>query len=75
MKKTADHEDKTRVDGSMMTTGRKTARNKIKIVKIEHKPHIVVNIDPGDPSNMLYLYALDLTHASVHSVWLNDLAP
>ena len=40
---------------------------------MHHAPHTIVDIDPGDSSNIENLDALELTHASLHSVWLNDL--
>ena len=45
------------------------------MITVEYKPQIPVDIDPGEPSNIKALAAADVTHGSLQSVWLNDLAP
>ena len=42
---------------------------------MDHVPHTVVDIEPGESENISSLSAFELTHASPHSFWLNELAP
>ena len=42
---------------------------------LDHTPHTVVDIDPGDPSNIASLRALELTHAAPHNDCWKELAP
>ena len=36
-------------------------------ISIDHAPHTVVDIEPGEPMNISNLFPLELTHASPHS--------
>ena len=44
------------------------------IIPIDHAPHTVVDIEPGESSNIWTFDAFELTHASLHSVWLKETA-
>ena len=38
------------------------------IITIDHAPHTVVDIEPDERSNISVFVAVELTHASLHSI-------
>ena len=42
---------------------------------MDHAPHTVFDIEPGELSNILFFDAFELTHAWPHSVWSKEVAP
>ena len=43
-------------------------RVKLNIISIDHAPHTVIDIEPGEPRNISILSTLEWTHASPHRV-------